>query len=152
MSESVVSKQLSLLLEQYNLYWFDRGEIKFNPKGLWQINRQNTGAMRTESGGFIRFGFNGLADYGGVFTTGQNIGIECKADPKKKTTKEQDVYRDMLQLFGGLHYRIDTVEGAIKLVDGMLVRAKVFAEENPSWSVALASFLEFYNPKNKFAK
>ena len=66
--------------------------------GIWHW-RNNTGAVSTPSGGFIRFGAKGSADILAL-RNGRFIAIECKS-PKGKPTPEQSAWGQSVKANGG---------------------------------------------------
>lgn len=77
--------------------------------------RNNSGAFKTNSGGFYRFGTPGSPDIIAVIH-GRFIGIECKA-PKGKQSENQKMFQQTLEEAGGFYilaYSIDDVEEGLK--------------------------------------
>lgn len=78
--------------------------------------RNNTGAMKTERGSFIRFGAKGSPDIF-VLTQGVLFGIECK-DVKAKPTPDQVAFGEALERAGGVYIvarRLEDVEQIAEL-------------------------------------
>lgn len=72
--------------------------------------RNNTGATKTERGGFIRYGFPGSPDIICVIN-GQFVGIEVKAKGEKQN-ENQVLFQKSLEEAGGkyiLAYSLDDV-------------------------------------------
>lgn len=63
--------------------------------------RNNTGALRTERGGFVRFGSPGSPDIFAV-VHGRLLGIEVK-DEKGRLNPDQEAFRDGLEAAGGTY-------------------------------------------------
>ena len=63
--------------------------------------RNNTGAYRTESGGFLRYGYPGSADIIGVWN-GKFLAIECKTARGKQDIDQVRFQRD-IEKCGGLY-------------------------------------------------
>lgn len=101
------------LLSAHNFYRVVKGRVINNPMGRWQVWRNNTGAVRTESGGFMRIGFTGSADIIGIARDGKFIGIECKRDEKASLSPAQEAFAEICQ--PGYHFRVDSVEDAIRV-------------------------------------
>ena len=74
--------------------------------------RQNTGAMKTDQGRFIRFGFKGVSDVLGIEKgTGKFIAIECKIKGNKPTQFQTD-FLEAIRKRGGyaiLAYSLEDV-------------------------------------------
>lgn len=81
--------------------------------------RQNTGATRTENGGFIRFGVPGSPDivcilkicYIGVY-----VGLEIK-DEKGRLSENQKLFKDNLEKNGGFYFVIKNIDDCIKALE-----------------------------------
>ena len=74
--------------------------------------RQNTGAMTTKEGRFIKFGHKGISDVLGVARDGKMIAIECKIKPNKPTQFQVD-FLDEIKRRGGyavLAYELEDVQ------------------------------------------
>lgn len=67
-------------------------------KWLWNhgcyVWRNNTGAARTEGGGFIRYGLKGSPDIIGMNPSGRFLGIECKSPTGGDIEPEQELFRE----------------------------------------------------------
>jgi hypothetical protein len=66
--------------------------------------RQNSGALKTERGGFVRFGAVGVPDIIAVIN-GKYIGIECKVG-KNKQSEGQKEFEVKLKKAGGDYWLI----------------------------------------------
>ena len=77
--------------------------------------RQNTGAARTPSGGFVRFGVPGQADITGLLPGGRRLEIEVKA-PGGRTTREQDTFGARILEHGGVYIVARTLDEALACV------------------------------------
>lgn len=73
--------------------------------------RQNTGALRTQSGGFIRFGTTGSPDIVAVIA-GKYIGIECKMGSGKQSPGQKD-FEKRLKQAGGEYWLIRDVQEVV---------------------------------------
>jgi len=80
-------------------------------KHFWY--RQNTGAFKTETGGFYRFGAKGSPDIV-VVKEGKYIGLEVKTSTSKLSTS-QEAFRDALHKVGALYYLVRSVDDVIAL-------------------------------------
>jgi len=69
--------------------------------------RNNTGAFKTERGGFVRFGSKGSPDIIAVYG-GQYIGIECK--DKTKQSQSQKDFQSALENAGGFYWLVHSSE------------------------------------------
>jgi hypothetical protein len=82
--------------------------LKINGHYVW---RQNTGAMTTQQGRFVRFGYKGISDILGVSKEGKMIAIECKIK-NNKPTQFQTEFLSEVKDRGGisiLAYSLDDV-------------------------------------------
>ncbi len=70
--------------------------------------RQNSGALKTERGGFVRFGTSGAPDIVAVIN-GQYIGIECKIE-KGKLSPSQFTFGEKLVKAGGQFIVVRTLD------------------------------------------
>lgn len=65
--------------------------------------RQNTGAFKSESGSFVRFGVVGQGDISGIIGPhGRRLEIEVKVLGGKQS-KHQKSFQEMIQKMGGLY-------------------------------------------------
>lgn len=71
--------------------------------------RMNTGAFKTEEGGFIRCGVRGMSDIYAVGKKGRSIWIECK-QPGGRLTKYQEAFMDMINKAGGVGIVVNSVD------------------------------------------
>ncbi len=81
--------------------------------------RQNTGAMTTEGGRFVRFGHKGIADVIGVLKDGRFIAVECKVGKNKPTQFQKDFLEDITKRggVGIVAYDLDDVVNALSMLD-----------------------------------
>ena len=77
--------------------------------------RQNSGAYKTERGGFVRYGTTGAPDIVAVIK-GQYVGIECKM-PRGKQTDGQKLFEGKLKQAGGQYWIVRDVEELIKALN-----------------------------------
>jgi len=70
--------------------------------------RNNSGALKTETGGYVRFGAKGSPDIV-VVVKGQYIGIECKTE-KGKQNPNQKEFQKALERAGGKYLLIRDVQ------------------------------------------
>lgn len=73
--------------------------------------RNNTGALRTEKGSFIRFGAVGSPDIF-ILKDGVLIGVECKVG-KNKQSEHQKHWQHQMEKNGGKYWLIYNVETLI---------------------------------------
>ncbi len=71
--------------------------------------RNNSGALKTATGGFVRFGTPGSPDFI-VVKDGYFIGLEVKAG-SGRLSEAQKAFRDMIKQNGGEYYEIRAVTG-----------------------------------------
>ncbi len=76
--------------------------------------RNNTGAFKTEGGGFMKFGQRGSPDIF-VVKAGQIIGLEVKA-PKGTQSDYQLSWQISFQEAGGLYYIVRSLDEVIKIL------------------------------------
>lgn len=70
--------------------------------------RNNSGAFKTERGGFYRFGATGSPDIV-CCVRGRYVGIECKA-PKGRQSPNQKIFQENLEKAGGLYILAKSIE------------------------------------------
>jgi hypothetical protein len=83
--------------------------------------RQNTGAFKTKTGGFYRFGHKGAGDIV-VIIHGRHIEIECKVG-RNKLSEHQIAFKEALESAGGIYIEardLETVVEAVQLYRQML--------------------------------
>ena len=73
--------------------------------------RQNTGAVKTERGGFIRFGAVGSPDLVAIIK-GKYIGIECKMGSGKQSPGQKEFEKRLLNA-GGEYWLIRDVKNLV---------------------------------------
>ena len=97
----LVKSCLELLVwKQFKLFW-----------------RNNTGATRTEGGGFIRFGEVGSPDIFIVLPPhGMLVGIECKVG-KNKLSDSQFIFGEKLMKAGGRYEIIRNLDDLERLLE-----------------------------------
>lgn len=106
------------LLAQYNHYAVVKGRVIPKMDGKWQVWRNNTGAMPTASGGFMRSGYPGTADILGVAIDGKMICVECKRDDKEKLSPAQVAFAEAA--YNAYYFRVDCVEDALTMKNKLL--------------------------------
>jgi Holliday junction resolvase len=87
--------------------------LKINGHYVW---RQNTGAMTTKQGNFVRFGYKGISDIIGLTKEGKFIAIECKIK-KNKPTQFQEDFLNEVSSRGGLACVAYSIEDVIDLLE-----------------------------------
>lgn len=75
--------------------------------------RNNSGALQTKNGGFVRFGAKGSPDII-VVEDGRYIGLEVKT-PTGKQSKAQKEFQDALEAAGGDYYILRSLDDAMAL-------------------------------------
>ena len=89
-------------------------------KGRLKLWRNNTGATKTEGGGFMKFGAVGSPDLLGILApTGRLVGLEVKA-PKGKVSEHQEAWLKEAAAFGALVGVVHSVDEACALIDGAI--------------------------------
>ncbi len=76
----------------------------------------NTGATKTESGGYVRFGLVGSGDIIGFTSRGQFINFEIKTGNARLSRYQQAFHRVCIA-FGALSRTIRSVDEAVKTLD-----------------------------------
>lgn len=76
--------------------------LRNHPAVAW-CERQNSGAFRTETGQFVRFGWKGCADVIGQLQDGRFLAVEVKA-PKGRLRPEQGAFLDQVRGAGGVAF------------------------------------------------
>lgn len=103
--ENPETRILKSILE--GLPYFVRGVV------LW---RNNSGATRTQAGGFVRFGAVGSADLLGVLPpSGRLVALEVK-QPGKKPTPAQVVWLESVKAAGAVAGVVTSLAEAVELV------------------------------------
>lgn len=73
----------------------------------WRIN---SGALRTERGGFIRFGSKGMPDLYAIGPAGISVWIECKRPKGGRLSEAQKEFLDCINRNGGIGIVVNSVE------------------------------------------
>ncbi len=94
-------KQIQNAIEEY---------LEFKHHCFW---KNNSGALPTKSGGFIRFGSPGSPDICLVYKD-RFYGLEVKAS-KGKQSPNQIAFQDKLQKAGGLYYVVKSIDDVIAI-------------------------------------
>jgi hypothetical protein len=92
-SESDVIKLIDEALSVYGIFHF----------------RNNTGAIKTARGGFVRFGSPGAAEFLGICPGGRFLSVEVKR-PGGRLSPEQKTWLDAVNNEGGVAIWVDGVE------------------------------------------
>jgi hypothetical protein len=72
--------------------------------------RMNSGALKTERGGFIRFGSKGMADFYAIGPAGISVWIECKRTEGGRLSEAQKEFLDCINRNNGIGIVVDSVE------------------------------------------
>jgi hypothetical protein len=91
--ESEVIKLIDEALSVYGIFHF----------------RNNTGAIKTAGGGFVRFGSPGSADFLGICPGGRFLSVEVKR-PGGRLSPAQNAWLDAVNIEGGVAICVDGVE------------------------------------------
>jgi hypothetical protein len=75
--------------------------------------RNNSGAFKTERGGFYRVGLAGSPDIIGC-VDGKFIGLEVKTE-KGKLSEHQEQFADALRAQGGLYFTVRSIDDVVEL-------------------------------------
>lgn len=71
--------------------------------------RNNTGAIKTTRGTFVRFGFPGSADFLGICPGGKFLSVEVKR-PGGRLSPAQSAWLDAVNREGGVAIWVDSVD------------------------------------------
>ena len=103
MSESDIQNDIMTILTQH-------------PRVAWSFVT-TVGKLKGRAGHWITLGYPGIADIIGQLRTGQVFAIEVKSPGKKPTSLQQD-FIDTVNRFGGRAGWADSVESALKILEG----------------------------------
>lgn len=87
--------------------------LKISGHYVW---RQNTGAMTTKEGRFIKFGHKGISDVLGVTNDGKFIAVECKVG-KNKPSQFQTDFLEEINDHGGVGILAYTLDDVIRVLE-----------------------------------
>jgi hypothetical protein len=76
--------------------------------------RNNTGAFKTERGGFVRAGHVGSSDFLGICPDGRFLAVECKRPLKGVLSVSQEEFLDCINRNGGVGIVVDSVDSLEK--------------------------------------
>lgn len=106
------------ILAQNNFYAVVKGNVIPKTDGRWQVWRNNTGSLRTASGGFMSAGYPGTPDIIGVAIDGKMICIEVKRDDKEKLSQPQAAFARISK--NAYYFRVDCIEDALAVKNKLL--------------------------------
>jgi len=72
--------------------------------------RINSGALKTPSGGFVKFGAKGMSDYYAIGPAGISIWIECKRPVGGVLSAAQKEFLDCINRNGGIGIVVNSIE------------------------------------------
>jgi hypothetical protein len=85
----------------------------------WRIN---SGAYRTERGGYVRFGAKGMADVYAIGKDGVSIWIECKRPEGGRLSEEQREFLDRINRHGGVGIVVSSIDSlAVQLKEAGVI-------------------------------
>jgi len=87
-----------------------------HPQVIWSFVT-TIGKLKGRAGHWITLGYPGIADIVGQLRTGQIFAIEVKVPGKKPTSLQQE-FIDTVNRFGGRAGWADSVESALKILEG----------------------------------
>ena len=113
---------LTLGVEQYEIREYEDGSRRWCSLNVWlgdngkiRLSRNNTGATKTKSGGFVVYGLGkGGADIVGV-VYGYPVAIEVKK-PGEKQRPEQRAWQEDWERAGGVYVVMTSQEQALELL------------------------------------
>lgn len=76
--------------------------LRNHPAVAW-AHRQNSGAIKTPEGQFVRFGWRGCSDVIGQMRDGRLLAVEVKS-PAGRLRPEQQQFLDTVNLAGGVGF------------------------------------------------
>lgn len=82
----------------------------------WPAHKMNSGATRTDRGGFIRYGFPGCPDVIGILPGGRFLGVECKTGTGR-LTPDQDRFRRTVEELGGVYVVVRELEDLVHAIE-----------------------------------
>lgn len=92
--------------------------LKYKGKAFFW--RNNSGAMKTEGGGFIKFGATGSPDILGILApSGRLIGLEVK-NAKGKVSEHQEAWLKEAAELGAVVGVVRSIDEACALIEGAL--------------------------------
>ena len=92
------------------------GALQLKYKNRAKFWRNNTGATKTEGGGFVRFGAPGSPDILGIIQGGRMVALEVKT-AKGKTSPGQDEWLAEAGKLGAIVGVARSIDDAFALVD-----------------------------------
>jgi hypothetical protein len=81
--------------------------LSLNRIPCWRIN---SGALKTERGGFIRFGSKGMSDIYAISPDGISVWIECKRPKGGRLSEAQKEFLDCINRNSGVGIVVHSVE------------------------------------------
>jgi hypothetical protein len=85
----------------------------------WRIN---SGAYRTERGGYVRFGAKGMADVYAIGNNGVSVWIECKRPEGGRLSEEQREFLDCINRHGGVGIVVSSIDSlAVQLKEAGVI-------------------------------
>ena len=81
--------------------------------------RQNSGALKTDRGGFVRFGTLGAPDLV-IVVKGLYIGCELKVGKNYQSPTQKQFQKD-LELAGGLYWLVYSLDDVIKKLNSLIL-------------------------------
>jgi hypothetical protein len=98
-------------------------QLRYKKKAFFW--RNNTGAMKTEGGGFVRFGATGSSDILGILApTGRFIALEVKT-AKGKTSPAQEAWLAEARALGAVAGVVRSIDEAFALIEKAFAADKV---------------------------
>lgn len=94
-------------------------QLRYKKKAFFW--RNNSGATKTESGGFVRFGSPGSPDILGILSPGGRlVALEVKT-PKGKTSPLQESWLEEARALGALAGVVRSIDDAFQLMEKELL-------------------------------
>ena len=91
--------------------------LELHPQIVW-AKRMNSGAMKTLSGGFMRFGFPGCPDVWAQTRTGRLVVVEVKK-PSGRASPEQIEFLRLVGSNGGIAFIARSADDVIAALKGI---------------------------------
>ena len=91
--------------------------LELHPSIVW-VRRMNSGATKTASGGWVKFGFTGCPDVWAQANDGRLVVVEVKR-PSGQPTKEQAEFLMMVRSAGGIAFVARSADDVMTNLEGI---------------------------------
>jgi hypothetical protein len=107
------------------------GALQLKYKNRAKFWRNNTGATKTETGGFVRFGALGSPDILGILQGGRFVALEVKTAKGRTSPAQESWLAEALQL-GAVAGVARSIDDAFALIDKALAGEAVASKPKPA--------------------